>query len=320
MAVRLFADIQNDLDQVYNLMLAELKSDQSFLDQLISYLLQKRGKMIRPALVILAGKISGNQNSELLALGAAVEILHMATLIHDDIVDEAEFRRGITTVNKVFSNQVAVLLGDFFYAKSLKILSKVPDGGFELVSGIVSNLVQGEFLQYENSFKLDQEMNIYWRLINCKTAFFIANCCRLGGLASNSTREEVEALTEYGRNLGMAFQIADDLLDFSINSHHLGKPTYKDVSNGIYTLPILHALNHSNNQEKLRAILSKDKLGSRDFKLLVTILQQSGSLEYAHNKVERLGTIAREKLKIFSDCQEKDILESLTYYNLKRDY
>lgn len=320
MSVALFREIQDDLDQVYDLMLQELKSDQSFLDQLIAYLLQKRGKMIRPALVILAGKICGNVNSDVLALGAATEILHMATLIHDDIVDEAEIRRGLTTVNKVFSSQIAVLLGDFFYAKSLKILTKIPHHGLKLFSGIVSNLVQGEFLQFENSFKLDQGMDLYWRLINYKTAYFIANCCRLGALAGKSEPEQLEALTEYGRMLGMAFQICDDLLDFSLTTQKLGKSTYRDVSNGIYTLPVLHALSYSTQQKKLKEILRKDMLTKVDYQRLFKILQNAGSMEYAYQKAELLSERARQQLKIFPPSPEKEILESLTDFNLVRNF
>lgn len=319
MPVTLFREIQDDLDQVYDLMLQELKSDQSFLDQLIAYLLQKRGKMIRPALVILAGKISGSFNSDLLLLGAAIEILHMATLIHDDIVDEANFRRGLTTINKVFNSQVAVLLGDFFYARSLKMLTKFPHHGFKAFSGIVSNLVQGEFLQFENSFKLDQSIDLYWRLINYKTAYFMANCCHLGALISKSSLAEVEALTAYGQNLGMAFQICDDLLDFTRNTHK-GKSTYKDVSNGIYTLPVLHALRYSQHEKELKEILRKDMLVKTDYQRLIELLQETGSLEYAHQKAEVFSQRARQQLKIFPDSPERETLESLTDFNLAREF
>lgn len=320
MGVGVFTEIQNDLDQVYILMQNELKSDQRFLDQIISYLLQKRGKMMRPALVILSGKICGGDTKYLVQFGAAMEILHIATLIHDDIIDKAEIRRGLKTVNNIFSSQIAVLLGDFFYARSLKILTKTPYCGFDLISNIVANMVQGEFMQYENSFKLPQDIGFYWRLIKYKTAIFISNCCRLGAMSSNCSEQDLDALTLYGQYLGMAFQICDDILDFSSEPQKLGKPVYKDVTNGIYTLPILHALKFSDEKDILCEILKKDRFTNSDYQLLVKMLQKSGSLDYAYNKAERLCNTAREKLKIFKPSKEKDILESLTYFNLQREF
>ena len=320
MAVDVLCGIQNDLDKINELMVQELKSDQSFLDQIISYLLQRKGKMIRPTLVILASKICGGVDDKNLHLfGAAVEILHQATLIHDDIVDEAELRRGLTSVNKLYGNKLAVLVGDFFYARSLRILTRIP-AGFDLVSNIVSNLVQGEFLQHENSFAIDQNIENYWKLINCKTAYFIANCCKLGGLVSGGTPDQVAALTAYGENLGIAFQICDDLLDFKPPTDKLGKPTYKDVANGIYTLPILHALKHSEAEDQLRELLTKDMMTPEDFQKLYVLLERSGSLEYAFTQASAYCAKARVALEIFPSSAEKDMLTNLTQFTLKRDF
>ncbi len=320
MSVMLFKDIQKDLDQVYEIIIHELQSDQSYLHKNITYLLKKRGKMIRPSLVVLAGKICGGFSEDHLYLGAAVEILHLATLIHDDIIDEGDMRRGLKTINQVLGSRLAVLLGDFFYARSLKILTRFPAYSIEIVSNIVSSMVNGEFLQYENSFKIDQNIEDYWCLIEYKTSLFFANCCKLGALASNSPIKDREALTEFGRYLGIAFQIRDDLLDFSIDSKKVGKSTYRDVTNGIYTLPVLHALKVSSEQNQLRGILQKDQLTGEDFRRLVEFLDESGSLEFASQEVARLCNKAREQLSIFPDSNEKSILESLTNFNLKREF
>lgn len=320
MLVGLFTGIQQDLDQVRVRMVQELKDDQSFLDQLTSYLLQKQGKMIRPALVILAGKLCNAPLGDLVSIGAGVEILHMATLIHDDIIDEAVERRGLETVNKRFSSRLAVLLGDYFYAKALKQFVQLKGNGFTLIADMVSNLVRGEFIQYENSFQKDQGFDDYWRLIHHKTAFFIESCCQLGAMVGKSTTEEIQALKSYGQKLGMAFQICDDLLDFSADIKKLGKAINKDVTNGIYTLPILHALNSSEDQKILRLILEKDQLSGEDFQELIHILKRAGSLEYAYQQATQLCIQAQNHLQIFPKSYEREILVSLTHFNLKREF
>lgn len=320
MALEMFYVVQNDLDQIADLMVRELKSDQSFLNQIITYLLENKGKMIRPTLVILASNICGGiEEKTLHSLGAAVEILHMATLVHDDIVDEAELRRGATTINRLYGNKLAVLTGDFLYARALGIINRIP-AGVDLVSNIVAHLVQGEFMQIANSFKVEQKIENYWQLINYKTAYFIANCCKLGALVSSGEKHKIDALTAYGQYLGTAFQICDDLLDFSANARKLGKETYKDVANGIYTLPVLHALKNSDEQKEFREILTKDLMTSEDFHNLVEILERSGSLEYAFNEAAALCERARGELKIFSASVEKEMLLELTHFTLKRDY
>ncbi|MCK4258262.1 MAG: polyprenyl synthetase family protein [Halanaerobiales bacterium] len=320
MPILLFKDIKEDLDQVYEIIIEELKSDQNYLQVNCSYLLQKRGKMIRSALILLAGRISNNSYEYLHQLGAAVEILHMATLVHDDIIDEGDVRRGLKTINQVLGSHLAVLLGDFFYARSLKILTRYSSNSVEIFSNIVSSLVEGEFLQYENSFKLDQNIEDYWKIIEYKTARFFANCCKLGAIAGKSSFKEQEALPQYGAYLGKAFQIRDDLLDFSIDFKKLGKSTYKDVTNGIYTLPILHALKVSREQDQLRTILQKDNVTENDFKNLIEIINNSGSLKYATEEMVKLCQQARNQLEIFPESKEKATLESLTYFNLKREF
>lgn len=319
MAVALFEDIQIELNRVYECMVQELQSDQSFLNQLTAHLLQARGKMIRPALVILAGKLCNKGNPEkLYSLGAAMEILHMATLVHDDIIDEAQIRRNILTVNTVYGNRLAVLVGDFFYAHALKLVAPTTYG-VEIVSQIVSHLVEGEFIQHANCFRLDQRMEEYWKLIHCKTAFFIANCCRLGALAGGGTVKEVQMLTKYGRLLGLGFQICDDLLDVSANAEKLGKPMYQDIANGIYTLPILHALAHSTEQGRLRQILQKDLRTESDYQSLQQCLHHAGSLEFAYAKAAELCQAAQDELSSVPDSPEKTMLLGLTQFNLQRE-
>lgn len=318
-AVELFEDIRTELNCVHRCMVQELQSDQSFLNQITLNLLQARGKMIRPALVILAGKLCNRGNPQrLYTLGAAVEILHMATLIHDDIVDEAKVRRNIPTVNTVYGNQLAVLVGDFFYARALKLLSQIPYG-FNLVADVVSNLVEGEFIQQANCFQTAQTLDEYWKLIHCKTAHFISYCCKLGAIEGGGTEEEIRALTEYGRLLGLGFQICDDLLDFSADAAKLGKPVLQDIKNGIYTLPVLHALAHSPDPRELHPILQKDHIAEADVQTLLTCLRRTGSLEYAGATAVRLCQAAQDELRPFPASPEKTTLLSLTQFNLERE-
>lgn len=320
MQVELFAGIQQDLDQVRVHMDQVLRDDQSFLDQLTSYLLQRQGKMIRPALVILAGKLCHAPLEDLIPIGAGVEILHMATLIHDDIIDDAKERRGLETVNKRFGSHLAVLLGDYFYAIALKQYVQLKGNGFVLIADIVSNLVRGEFIQYEKSFQKDQGFHDYWRLIYHKTAFFIESCCQLGAKLGKSTDTEIQALKSYGQKLGMAFQICDDLLDFSSDTKKLGKEMNKDVTNGIYTLPILHALNSSYEQDKLRLMLEKDQLSDADFQEMIFILNKAGSLNYAREQAAQLCREAQNHLQIFPESNERATLMSLAQFNIKREF
>lgn len=318
MSVVVFDDIQKELEKVNILIKEELQTDQNFLNQLVSHFTRRRGKMIRPSLVILGGKICGSKSKELLKLAAAMEILHMATLVHDDIIDEADKRRGGKNINSMFGSQLAVLLGDFFYARSLSIVNHIPHG-YELISDIVASMVQGEFLQYETSFNLDQGKDNYLKIIGLKTAYFISTCCKLGALMGHSSKREEVALTNYGKYLGLAFQIRDDILDIYATEKKLGKPVYKDVTNGVYTLPILQAL-QSDRRDELSQILQKDFLVEEDLDDLNNIIIETGSLNYTHAKVLEYCEKARECLRIFPNSKEKSILISLTKFNMKRKY
>ncbi|WP_018131388.1 polyprenyl synthetase family protein [Effusibacillus pohliae] len=222
-----------------------LRTDIPSLRPLVDHFMQTRGKGVRPLLVLLCGEIAASPVNQSIDLAAAVELLHMASLVHDDLVDHSDLRRQQATIHRLWGERAAVLVGDYFFGKMLRVISAYPPA-VPLFAAVIEHLVGGEFLQADQQYDAWLPETEYLNRIYHKTAFFMANCCKIGCLPGHLAAKKSEALTRFGYCLGMAYQLWDDLQDILETPDAIGKPVMQDVARGVYTLPYLHAFQYAN--------------------------------------------------------------------------
>ena len=283
----LFDLIQDDLQHLEEELLRAVEAPLPVITQMGTQLVKSGGKRLRPALFFLAAHCGPDfRREQVMPLALAVEMIHMASLEHDDVIDEAGTRRGKPTANAVWGNKWAILGGDYLMAQALGLITGRGYGdeiGFKLAQ-LIKTLVRGEILQDEAVFRVCTEEE-YFRHIREKTADFMALCCELGGMASGADKELQQSLWNYGHSLGMAFQITDDLLDVLENSEHIGKPSGNDIRQGIITLPVLRALETSAEGDELRGIVTNRAMTEADVARALEIVRGSDGVEYAKEKV-----------------------------------
>lgn len=299
-----FQNIQStlapDLRKLNELILSALSSPNELMNRVIATFLERKGKQIRPMLVLLAGKILGNVNERTMHGAAAVELLHNASLIHDDVVDDTVTRRGAATINGLWDNHLAVLVGDFFLSSAL--LQSVHTGNIRIVESI-SNLGRllsiGELDEIYNARYADPSENSYFEIIYRKTASLFISCVEIGAIAAgiDSDDPRYEALREYARLLGLCFQIRDDIFDYFPDAK-IGKPTGNDLREGKITLPLLHALTHTGHpdQPQMAALARKELLEPAEIDLLINFAVENGGIEYARQTMQRMASEATETL------------------------
>lgn len=315
------SDIAGDLQQVEAAIEASLTTSDKFVHEVSTYYLKAGGKRIRPALVLLASQFPKSLVSQVLPVAAAVELIHMATLVHDDVVDNASLRRGLPTVNAKWSNQVSVLTGDYLFAKSFSLLSQTGDNRLvRIMADVVYEMSQGELRQIATYFDVDQSEQDYLHRIAQKTAFLIAECCRLGAICGGADEAQVQALYDYGMNVGMSFQIADDLLDFHGNSRTTGKPVAEDLRCGILTMPVIHALAHSPRSDELRGIINARNMGEAEVAKVHEYLEAAGSFEYARNRARTYLNRACDALDKVPDLRSQPTLLLLAEFVINRQF
>ena len=244
------------------------------------------GKRLRPILFLLCSRSKEKLPLEkTLPLATALELIHTASLVHDDILDDAKKRRGIQTLNSKYGTQISVLVGDYLFARAFQLVAE-NNYGDEVslnLSKLIKNLCIGEIIQNRSLFVV-QTLSEYYNRIYLKTAFFLSTCCRLGGIISQLEKDDIENLANYGSSLGLAFQIVDDLLDFFGEEKVTGKALGGDLKSGVITLPVIRALQAGNNQEILKNILTQDKISCEDVKNTVKIISESDAVEYCKNR------------------------------------
>lgn len=316
-----FSSIAEDLRQVEAAIEEALATRHTMLGEVSTHLLRAGGKRIRPALVILASKFPGVELSRIVPVAVAVELIHMATLVHDDVVDNASLRRGRPTVNAKWSNQVSVLTGDYLFAKSFSILSLTGNPRVvQIMADTVYEMSRGELAQIASYFQTNQTEADYYARIAQKTGYLIAECCRLGGTVAGVSEDEVQALYDYGMGVGLSFQIADDLLDFFGSTATVGKPVCGDLKIGILTLPVIHALHHSQNSDELRAIIATQDITDRDVQRVKEILEAAGSFAYARQKADEHLARAVEALNRVPTLATRTALQTLADFVINRQF
>ncbi|MBP3943176.1 polyprenyl synthetase family protein [Sphingobacteriaceae bacterium WQ 2009] len=298
---------------------ASMKSAAPLLDRIIHYIVKRKGKQMRPMFVFFSAGLCGGIQESTFRGAALVELLHTASLVHDDVVDNANERRGFFSVNALWKNKVAVLVGDFLLAKGLLLSVKNKEFRLlEIVSEAVEQMSEGELLQIEKARKLDIQEDIYFEVIRQKTASLIASCCAAGAASSGADEATIKKLHQFGEKVGIAFQIKDDLFDFGIDD--VGKPLGNDIKEKKMTLPLIYALNEVSKSEK-RHIINLVKNHSEDPKKVTEVIEfvrHSGGLDYAKEKMFAYQQEAFELLKDFPDSEYKTGLEQLIKYTTER--
>ena len=312
------------LQKVENLIQEKLKSEVNLIQKMSDHHLRSGGKRLRALLTLESAKLTGyNEDKRDINLAACVELIHSATLLHDDVIDESELRRGVKTANSVWGNQSSILVGDYLLSRCFEMM--VEDGDLEvlkLLSSTSSKIAQGEVLQLQHKGEADLLEETYIDIINLKTASLFSAATKTGACLSGSNEKEKKALESYGRNLGLAFQIADDALDFYAKEKLFGKEIGKDFFEGKVTLPMIIIFQKGNKEEKnfLNEIMRREKRTEQDFSNTLSLINKYKAVEATFKKAEYFVNVSYDALAIFPDNEDKKILQNLTSFSLNRSF
>ena len=302
----------------------KLTSNVDLVQEMTNYHLDTGGKRLRALLTLGSAKLCGySKGTRDINLAACVELIHSATLMHDDVIDNGSVRRGKKTLNKIWDNHSSVLVGDYLLSRCFEMM--VDDGNIEvlkLLSSTSSKIAQGEILQLQHKGEVDMLEETYLRIISAKTAELFAASTKVGAILSNMKSKEKEALEFYGRNLGLTFQIADDTLDYNSELKLFGKKIGQDFYEGKITLPIILLFQKANSNEKknLKNIFLQDVRSEKDLKYTLSLIKQYNVIKACYQKAYHYINLASNSLSVFKDCEEKIILENLTSFSLSREF
>lgn len=307
--------IINEMDDFKSMLRSSISSDNILIDKVVNYILKRKGKQIRPLFVFLSAGLSGTISNSTYRAAILIEILHTATLIHDDVVDESNYRRGFFSVNALWKSKYSVLLGDYLLSKGLELSVNNNDFKFlGILSEAVKNMSEGEITQLKKSKTLNINEKDYFKIINQKTASLFSSCCEMGSLSSGANKTNILLMREFGSLVGQAFQIRDDL--FGYLSHDIGKPSLNDFKQRKMTLPLIYALSKSNAFEK-REILKNVK----DFKSvekIISFVKEKNGIAYSENKMNAMIIKSKKILNSFPDSVYKESINNLLDYTISR--
>ncbi|HTI13794.1 MAG TPA: polyprenyl synthetase family protein [Dictyobacter sp.] len=319
---RIFSSIQSDLDKVDALFQERATSGLPILNSASMHALSSPGKRLRTALTLLSGKLSQYRLDKLLLLSVAFEMTHLATLIHDDIVDEAKTRRGQPTVNTVWGDKIAILLGDYYFAKTAGLIADIEDVRIDhLFSDTVATVCEGTILEMMTAKQSDLTRETYFEKIKHKTACLIAACSKGGAIVSLASDTEINALYNYGLNLGVAFQIIDDILDYTEDQSTIGKPAGNDLRQGMVTLPLIYALEDTSangHRQQVQDILNGENTNEQDILHTVNWVTSGYHIQNSMQEAYAYADKAREDLYHFPASPERDALDGLIDFVVKR--
>jgi heptaprenyl diphosphate synthase len=295
--VQLEADIRARLERVEDALEKGVVADSDLLAESASYLLSAGGKRFRPMLVLLSGYFGDPTDPRLIQGSVAIELVHLATLYHDDVIDEADSRRGSPSVNARWDNTVAILTGDYLFARASEISTDLGTEVCRLLARTIAVLCDGQIREVESSSDVRQEESSYLEIIRRKTGVLIATSCRLGGMLSDAPRERTDVLEAFGEALGMAFQLSDDIMDLTASQLELGKEPGVDMREGVYTLPVLHSLSQGEDREELARLLTAGPPDGERLDRAIQIIRAAGSIDHARlavtEEVRRAVELAR---------------------------
>ncbi|MEN6412436.1 MAG: polyprenyl synthetase family protein [Veillonellales bacterium] len=317
---KMFSTVQSDLELLEEELLSVIHSPVDLITDISNHLVQAGGKRLRPALYLICARDGNGTLADIMPMAISIELIHMATLVHDDVIDNAMTRRGRPTANAQWNNQLPVLTGDYLFAKAFSLVATHVDSiRLKVLTDVICSMCEGEIIQNRDSFNPGQSEPEYLVRIAKKTADFIAASCELGGLSAGLAAENVQAVREYGYDIGMAFQITDDILDVTASSEQLGKPAGNDLRQGIITLPVIYALEKSPDKEELRNILITRDMPEDMVKRGLTIIHATEAVEYSYSRVADYLAKARQVLpKALTDDTRQSLLAVADFVGLRK--
>ena len=316
--------VGNKLDSVSQQIKYKLASEINLIHEMTNYHIKSGGKRIRPLLTLASSKLCGYKDGNRdINLAACVELIHNATLLHDDVIDNSDLRRGVKTAKSVWGNQSSILVGDYLFSRCFEMM--VEDGSQEilkLLSSTSARIAQGEVLQLEHKGEVDLLEETYINIINMKTAALFAAATRVGACLGSKSKKEKDALESYGKNLGLAFQIADDALDYFSSKTIFGKEIGKDFYEGKTTLPLIIIFQRGNSEERsfLKEIFKKKKRNQDDFSETLALINKYKAVQASFKRAEYFVNVSYDALGIFQHSEEKKILQNLTEFSLNRSF
>mgnify|MGYP003640469620 FL=1 len=313
------APIANEMTEFEQKFRSFMKSKVFLLDQIMSYIVKRKGKQMRPMFVFLAAGVTGKISDRTYRGASLIELLHTATLVHDDVVDDSNYRRDFFSINALWKNKIAVLVGDYLLSRGLLLSVDNEDFDFlKIVSRAVREMSEGELLQMAKARNLDITEDIYYDVIRQKTASLIASCCAVGATASNASQEDIDKMRDFGLKVGMAFQIKDDLFDYG--TEEVGKPLGIDIKEQKMTLPLIYSLQNASSSTKRRIIRTVKSKGDHSKKVneVVAFVRESGGIEYAQKVMNQYYQEAKDILETFEPSVYRDSLSQLVTYTIER--
>ena len=298
-----------------------MSSKVALLNRITHYIVNRKGKQMRPMFVFLTAKLLGKTNERTFRAASVIELIHTATLVHDDVVDDSDKRRGFFSINALWKNKIAVLVGDYLLSKGLLLCIDNKDFDLlELISVAVREMSEGELLQIEKARSLDITEVIYYEVIRKKTATLIASCCALGACSVGASQNDIKKMKYFGEKIGMAFQIKDDLFDYG--QQRIGKPTGIDIRERKMTLPLIYAMEHASPSERrwLKRNLKKNNKNKKIVKEVIAYVKTKDGLEYSINKMHEFQQEAISILDSFPASESKDSLKKLVSYVIDREF
>jgi octaprenyl-diphosphate synthase len=320
---QIFEPIRADLEQVDREFARRLQSHVHLIPTIGQYIRTSGGKRIRPAVLLMATRLAGYKGDRAVLYAAVVEFIHTATLVHDDIIDDSELRRGRLAVHSRWGNDITVLLGDYLYIKSMAMA--LTHDTLELVRvlcDVTLHMIEGELYQLTKNGDADITEDEHFDIIRRKTAYLFGGCAQIGGMLGQVSNEREQALREYGFNLGVAFQLIDDLLDFTGDAEAVGKPIGSDLREGKVTLPLIHLQRQSSDgvaRRIVRDVIASRTVTNEQWSELLHSLKQHASIDYAYRRAVEYAERAKKPLYTFPPSFERDALLALPDYVLSRD-
>lgn len=318
---QLYAPIASDMEAVNRVIRARLHSDIVLIRQVAEYIIGAGGKRLRPVLLLLVARALGYEGKSHHELAAVVEFIHTATLLHDDVVDESSLRRGRSTANAMFGNAAAVLVGDFLYSRSFQMMVEVDDMRVQRVLADATNVIaEGEVLQLLNIHNADVSVEQYLQVINFKTAKLFEAAARLGAILGGLDEIGQEQLAAFGRHIGTAFQLIDDVLDYSGDEEATGKHLGDDLAEGKPTLPLIHVMQQGSAEQAARVRQAIEQGGRDEFAAVIEAVRATGALEVTRSHAKREAQLAKEALSILPASQFKETLLELSSFAVTREF
>lgn len=313
--------ITDELDLLNKTLTETLHTNSPLMNEVINTYLESKGKQIRPILVLLCAKLFGPVPREAIDAAASLELLHNASLIHDDVVDESQKRRGLPTINHLYDNRIAVLTGDYFVSCALACSVRTNQMAIIASLGVLGReLARGEIDQLSNAREHRLDEDAYFEVIRRKTASLFYACMQVGALAAGACEADVERLGQFGEKLGLCFQIKDDIFDY-FEDKVIGKPTGNDLREGKLTLPLIHAITQGKGEEneRMRALLNEEHLSAESVHTLIEYAKREGGIDYAYETMKRIRNEAVALLEGFPPSETVDVLISILDYTIERE-